>query len=49
MTRKSEDLMHYLESLQVLQVYLNLKKKKRLSFLVLTRCMRVADGVNIKA
>lgn len=28
MTRKSEDLMHYLESLQVLQVYLNLKKKK---------------------
>lgn len=48
MTRKSEDLMHYLESLQVLQVYLNLKKK-RLSFLVLTRCMRVADGVNIKA
>lgn len=48
MTRKSEDLMHYRESLQVLQVYLN-KNKKRLSFLVLTRCMRVADGVNIKA
>lgn len=47
MTRKSEDLMHYLESLQVLQVYLNFKKK--LSFLVLTRCMQVADGVNIKA
>lgn len=26
MTRKSEDLMHYLQSLQVLQVHLNKKK-----------------------